>query len=209
MRSVRTHADRLGIDHSHFTGQRRWNDDQLADAVASATSWAKVAEALGLSGGSSTTTLRGHALRLGLSTEHLDPRRLAATSLDGGADESGPQRAHLARAGSLLAGSWFQLSGYEVSWPLEPCSYDLIVVRGGRAHRVQVKTTTVRTGSSWTVWLSPSGPERRGYDPDEIDQFFLIDGDLEYYLVPVAAVGGLMAVQLSAYDRFRLPRTLR
>ena len=36
MRSVRMHADRLGLDYSHFTGQRRWTDQQLVAAIDSA-----------------------------------------------------------------------------------------------------------------------------------------------------------------------------
>jgi len=202
MRSVRRHADGLGLDYAHFTGQRRWNDQQLAEAIASATSWARVAESLGLSGGSSTTTVRGHAARLGLDTAHLarshplpNPDAVAQPKLD-----------NLARAGSFLAAAWFELSGQSVSWPLEPCRYDLLVWRGERAERIQVKTATVRTGRSWTVWLSTTGKQRTSYDPDEIDQFFVIDGSFGYYLIPVTAVGGLMAIQLSAYQSYRLPR---
>ena len=36
--------------------------------------------------------------------------------------------------------------------------------------------------------------------------FFIIDGDLTYYLIPVAAVGGLQAVHLSAYAQHRVFR---
>ena len=43
---------------------------------------------------------------------------------------------------------------------------------------------------------------RATYDPDEIDYFFVIDGDFSYYLIPVAAVGGLMAIRLSAYLQY-------
>jgi hypothetical protein len=201
MRSVRGHAERLGLDFTHFTGQRRWTDQQLAEAVATSLTWVQVADRLGLSGGSSTTTLRGHAVRLGLDTSHL--RRTPAGPPAGGPR---PQVAHLARAGSLLAAAWFELCGFAVSWPLEPCRYDLLVWRGSRAERVQVKTTTMRTGSSWLVRLSSSSrKDLRTYDPDDIDQFFVIDGDFNYYLVPVRVVGGLTAIQLSAYQEFRVP----
>jgi archaellum component FlaG (FlaF/FlaG flagellin family) len=74
------------------------------------------------------------------------------------------------------------------------------------AERIQVKTTTVKQGTSWTVWISNTGKMRRTYDPDEIDQFFVIDGDFNYYLLPVTAVAGLTAIQLSAYRGFRLLR---
>jgi hypothetical protein len=202
MRSVRRHVDRLGLDHSHFTGQRRWTDRQLESAVGSARTWSEVAETLGLSGGSSTTTIRGHALRLGLDTTHLVRPRP-----DRPVHEHAPSLDNVSRAGPLLAAAWFELSGQSVSWPLEPVRFDLLVWSGDAAQRVQVKTATVPSGSSWTVWLSTTGRRRRRtYDPDEIDQFFVIDGDLEYYLVPVAVVGGLMSIQLSAYQGYRLPR---
>jgi hypothetical protein len=201
MRSVRLHADRLGLDYSHFTGQRRWTDQQLAAAIASATSWTHVAETLGLAGGSSTTTIRGHAIRLGLDTAHLVPLKKPQLAI-----EMHPQPINLPRAGSLLAAAWFELCGHSVSWPLEPCRYDLLVWMGTKAERIQVKTTTVKQGTSWAVWISNSGKERTTYDPDEIDHFFVIDGDFDYYLIPVSAVAGLMAIQLSAYGTYRLPR---
>jgi hypothetical protein len=104
----------------------------------------------------------------------------------------------------MLAAAWFELCGQRVSWPLEPCRFDLLVWCGDRAQRIHVKTTTAVTGESWTVWLSTTGGERTPYDPDEIDFYFIIDGELNYYLIPVAAVGGLMAIRLSAYQDYRL-----
>ena len=74
----------------------------------------------------------------------------------------------------------------------------------GGTQRVQVKTTRVRTGSTWTVWLSSTRKSRVIYDPDEIDYFFIIDGDLVRYLIPSRTVGGLHAIRLAAYSDFRL-----
>jgi hypothetical protein len=62
----------------------------------------------------------------------------------------------------------------------------------------------VRTGPTWTVWLSTTSHGRTTYDPDEIDAFFVIDGDLSFYLLPVARVGGLHAIRLSAWADFRV-----
>jgi hypothetical protein len=200
IRSVRNQADRLNLDHSHFTGQRTWTHEQLAAAISRATTWEEVAETLGLFGSTGTTTVRGHALRLGIDTGHLAAFESASRSP---ADMT-PRRANLPRAGSLMAAAWFELCGLAVSWPMEPCRYDLLVWRDGRAERVQVKTTTVKMGKSWTVWLSTTSGGRAPYDPDEIDEFFVIDGDLNHYLIPVAAVGGLMVIHLSAYQGYRL-----
>lgn len=200
MRSVRMHADRLGLDYGHFTGQRRWTDQQLIAAIAAARSWTQVADMLGLAGGSSTTTIRGHAARLGLETAHLGAPRKQQPPVE----SMRPQAINLARAGSLLAAAWFELCGHAVSWPLEPYRYDLLVWIGPKAERIQIETTTVKQGASWTVWISNSGKQRTTYDPDEIDYFFVIDGDLDYYLIPVTAVGGLTAIRLSAYGSYKV-----
>jgi hypothetical protein len=121
-----------------------------------------------------------------------------------GKGELRPDIAHLDRAGSLLTASWFTLCGHHVSWPLEPSRYDLLVCTDARIRRVQVKTTTVRAGDSWKVYLSTSHRERRTYDTDEIDDFFIIDGELTCYLIPVVVVGGLHAIHLGGYVKYQL-----
>ncbi|ANC30282.1 group I intron-associated PD-(D/E)XK endonuclease [Isoptericola dokdonensis] len=199
IRSVRARADHLGLDYGHFVGQRRWTEEQLRAAVANATTWTQAADGIGLIGRVGVATAKGHATRLGLSTSHLDVGAPTESS-----QEWGPQITNLDRAGPLLAAAWFTLCGHDVSWPLEPSRYDLIVHRADGLHRVQVKTTTVRQGASWKVYLSTTSGERRPYDPDEIDEFFVIDGDLDYYLIPVSAVGGLHAIHLNAYQGFLL-----
>lgn len=139
-RSVRRHADRLEFSYSHFTGQRRWSDSQLATAIEASRSWQEVATSLDLSAaGMTVTALRAHALRLELSTEHLS-RKLPEPDLPPVADRF--DRACLRDAGSLFAAAWFTLRGAKVSWPLEPCRYDLVADVDGSLHRVQVKTTT-------------------------------------------------------------------
>lgn len=193
------HADRLNIDYGHFKGQRRWTEASLRAAIAAADGWSEVVELLQLHNGSAVAAVKGHAARLGLDTLHLTVLPTAATD-----DGFRPGIAHLDRAGSLLAAAWFTLCGHNVSWPLEPSRYDLLVGTDLGIRRVQVKTTTVRVGDTWKVYLSTSRPERRTYDPDEIDDFFVIDGDLTYYLIPVVAVGGLQAIHVGAYDQYRL-----
>ena len=200
IRSVRAHADRLELDHRHFRGQRRWTDDELRAAVLCESRWADVVEAMGIQGGSAVSTLKGHAARLGLDTSHFigqDDRvnRIARHE---------PDIANLSRAGSMLAAAWFALSGYDVAWPLEPARYDLLVTQETCTRRVQVKTTVTKDGSSWQVSLSTTSGGRRTYDPDEIDDFFVIDGALGHYLIPIEAVGGLHTINLRAYERYRL-----
>jgi hypothetical protein len=205
IRSVRSRAAELGLDTNHFTGQRRWTETQLADAIARSTTWSQVAVTLGLAGGSSTSALKGHAARLGIDATHMT-RRLQPPV--GSLLAMRPDAEQLPRAGSMLAAAWFTLCGFDVSWPLEPCRYDVLVRTSDRYLRVQVKTTRFRTAGSWVARLSSGGRHRGCYDPDDIDYFFVIDGDLKYYLFPVSAVGGLSAIRLSAYQAFKVPRSM-
>lgn len=122
-------------------------------------------------------------------------------------DGLAPDRSRLFRAGALLAAAWFGASGAGVAWPLEPARYDLLAHTPHGLRRLQVKTTINRVGSTYAVLLSTSshsGPGRRVYDPDEIDEFFIIDGEWNYYRIPINVVGGLKAVHLSAYGGYRV-----
>lgn len=201
MRSVRSRADSLNLDHDHIRSGRRWTETGLRTAIANGGTWSEVADILGLHDPCDIEALKGHAARLDVDFGHLTPTPTAPT------DHSlTPSLAHLDRAGSLIAAAWFTLSGLAVSWPLEPSRYDLLVSTPEGVRRVQVKTTTARAGRTWKVYLSTSRGRRRTYSPDEIDDFFIVDGDLTNYLIPVAVVGGLHAIHLAPYDQYRLPR---
>jgi hypothetical protein len=67
-----------------------------------------------------------------------------------------------------------------------------------------VKSTTVRAGRSWIVWLSRTRGYRATYDPQTIDSFFVVDGDFGLYHLPIAAVAGLHSVTLGAYAAYRV-----
>ncbi|MET9329237.1 group I intron-associated PD-(D/E)XK endonuclease [Tsukamurella sp. NPDC003166] len=110
----------------------------------------------------------------------------------------------LARAGSMLAAAWFTLRGHEVSWPLEPSRYDLLVCRDERVVRVQVKTTVSQVRGTWKVYLSTCRQGRLPYRADEIDEFFIIDGEFGCFRIPIGAVEGLQAIHLSAYADYRV-----
>ncbi len=201
-RSVQRRADELGLDCTHFTGQRRWSEDDLTAAVAGSRTWQQVAVALGLSGNSSATALKAHATRLGIDFSHFD-RRASAESPRMQFDSD-----RLPRAGGMIAATWLTLCGYDVSWPLEPCRYDLLALKDDQVLRIQVKTTRSWSQGSWRVTLSTGGRQRSSYDPDDIDYFFIVDADFDHYLIPVAVVAGLSAIHLSAYEHFRLPQPL-
>ncbi|GAB6858406.1 group I intron-associated PD-(D/E)XK endonuclease [Microbacterium xylanilyticum] len=206
IRSVRARADRIGIGYEHFDRQRGWGEDEFRVALARAASWDDVVAELGqgtLLG--DAPSLRAHAARLGIDVSHLD----GMPEPFGPNRELVPDLANLSRSGPLLAAAWFTLCGKEVSWPLEPARYDLAVRGDEGFRRVQVKTTTVRVGNSWKVYLSTTGRRRRTYGLDEIDDFFVVDGDLDFYVLPIEKVGGLQAVHLGAYSGYRVPRLVR
>jgi hypothetical protein len=182
--------------------QRRWSDDQLADAVKASTSWSGVQRALGLVAGSNQSVVKGHAVRLGLDTTHF---RAVRGGIERPQDEPTllPDSANLRKAGALLAATWFTLCGYVVAWPLEPCRFDLIVSADGRSDRVQVKATTRKRWNAWTVCIATSG-DKSAYDPDDLDYFFVIDGDLSLYLIPISIVAGRVTLGLSNYLNFKV-----
>ncbi|KXP06227.1 hypothetical protein HWD35_00145 [Tsukamurella tyrosinosolvens] len=199
IRSVRERADALGLAYVHFGRQRSWTDDELRQAVAESVSWAEVADKLGSGQRSSVIRMaRRDAQTLGLAI-----RRGAATS----AVATGPRGSAagtLSRAGSMLAAAWFTLHGHDVSWPLEPCRYDLMVHTGVGILKIQVKTTVSRAAGSWKVYLSSSRQGGSAYRADEIDEFFIVDGDLALYRLPIGAVEGMRAIHLSSYAEYRV-----
>jgi sirohydrochlorin ferrochelatase len=44
--------------------------------------------------------------------------------------------------------------------------------------------------------------QRVAYDPDVIDPFFLIDGDLTMYLIPSRAIAGRVGLTLRIYEKY-------
>ena len=195
-RRARSLADQLELDTTHLRGNRTWTDVALRDAISTSADWAEVLDRLGLAAGS-RERIRAHAKRTGVPVDHLDPAPGISTER--------PGIEHLPRAAPLLAAAWFTICGSQVSWPLEPCRYDLLVDGRDGCQRVQVKTSTRRDGRSWIVWLSTTSPRRRAYAAEDVDSFFIVDGDLVGYLIPQSVVEGRQAICLSAYERFRLP----
>ena len=206
IRTVRRHAITLGLDVSHFRGKRRWSDAELRNAVAASQSWDEVVESLGLStvSGTARAHAKGHAVRLGLEVRHLGPREAAAPSTP----RIAPDRARLRAAGPSIAAAWFALCGCDVLFPIEPAVYDLVVSMPEGLRRVQVKTTTSRNSTGWQVGISrhPHAGEKGGprlpYDPDVIDYFFVVDGDLAMHLIPSQVVAGRVALGLRAYATY-------
>jgi PD-(D/E)XK endonuclease len=201
---VKRQVVRLGLDTSHFTGQRRWSDAQLKLAITNAYSWREVFTDLGMLGsGDDRTRVKAHAIRIGLDLSRLD-------GLD--RDETlrpvfNPNMKHLREAGTAIATMWFLLCGYNTSIPIEPALYDLLVAMPDGIKRVQVKTTTFNK-NGWLVRVGRRSYSvgNRGplvpYDPDLIDLFFILDGDLTMYVIPSRVIAGRVAILLHNYSEY-------
>jgi hypothetical protein len=108
-----------------------------------------------------------------------------------------------------LAATWFMLRGCAVSLPAEPTVYDLLADTPQGIMRVQVKTTTSATKNGWQVGVGhrpDTHSKRKGnvlaYSPDEIDLFFVVDGDMTMYLIPSRAIAGRVGILLRTYRKY-------
>jgi hypothetical protein len=205
IRVVKRHVARLGLDTSHFTGQRRWSDAQLRRAAAAAYSWPELMLDLGLVPNSTDdrTRIKAHAIRLGLDLTRLNAPRTDLAERP----EFKPDIKHLREAGTAIAAMWFLLCGYNASIPMEPTIYDLLVAMADGVKRVQVKTTTYyKDGWEVQVGRRPYSVGNRGrlvpYDPDLVDYFFILDGDLTMYVIPSRVIAGRVHILLSNYSEF-------
>ncbi len=58
------------------------------------------------------------------------------------------------------------------------------------------------------VGQRPYSAEKGGgvapYDPDEVDYFFIVDGEGSLFLIPVSVVAGMVSVETSGYSDYRV-----
>ena len=72
----------------------------------------------------------------------------------------------------------------------------------------QVKTTTYNSKVGWQVGVgrrpySIGNRERLvPYDPELIDSFFIVDGDLTMYLIPSQVIAGRVQILLRTYAKY-------
>lgn len=215
VRIVRRRAAELGLDWSHFRGKRRWSDEQLKQAVTECGTWEEVITRLGLSTASGNVQphIKSHTIRLGLDTNHLNavshvgrqpPEARPSVSV------LSPEPRHLRAAAPVTAAAWFMHRGCTVSFPAEPAVYDLLADTPDGLMRVQVKSTTSsRKSEGWVVGVGhhPDTHAKKkayvlAYSPDEIDLFFIIDGDMTMYLIPSRAIAGRITILLRTYRKY-------
>jgi hypothetical protein len=206
IRIVKRHVIGLGLDTSHFRGKRTWSETQLRRAVIDAQSWDELLMRLGLAPRSPDGRIRvkAHAVRLRLDLTHLED----SAPNSPGPTEVKPDLRYLRDAATSIAASWFSLCGFNVAVPLEPAVYDLLVSMPTGIKRVQVKTTTCFSADGWTVTVgrrpySIGNTERLlPYDPELVDWFFIMDGDLAIYLIPTQVIAGRVVILLHTYTRY-------
>jgi hypothetical protein len=156
---MRQRAERLGIDTSHFAGQRRW----AGRPSVACESW--------FSG--------------------LQPRS-----------------SKIRDAGAAIAAAWFLLRGCSSSIPIEPTHYDLLVSAPDGIKRIQVKTTTFNGKDGWVVQVArrpySAGNQARliPYDTKSLDFFFILDGELNVYLIPCEVIAGRVTLVLRCYTAY-------
>jgi hypothetical protein len=210
LRSVKRHVERLGLDTTHFTHQRAWSDADLRQAVNGASTWSDVLVQLGLTDrGESRARVKGHALRLGLDTAHLQPPPNAP--LPSEVHRLRPMLNKLRFAAESIAIAWFTFRGVPVAIPTEPRSYDFLATFAGVVNRIQVKSSTQRScagGYLVAVGHRPYSAEKEGglvpYDPDELDFFFIVSGEGRLFLIPMSVVAGKVSIETSAYSQYRV-----
>ncbi len=155
--------------------------------------------------------IKSHAVRLGLETNHLNrlahDRRLPSEPPAGVTSLKADPK-YLRVAAGTMAAAWFALRGCAVSLPIEPTEFDLLARTPDGISRVQVKTTTFYGKDGWMVSVGhhPDTHSKKGhllaYDPDEIDLFFIVDGDMTMYLIPSRAIAGRVRILLRTYQKY-------
>jgi hypothetical protein len=135
-------------------------------------------------------------LRRAVASAYSWTELLSELGLNGNADDRIRIKAHAARLGldlSRLYGSSTDEVGRPVSRP------DI--------KQVQVKTTTFNN-HGWLVRVGRRSYSvgNRGplvpYDPDLVDLFFILDGDLTMYVIPSRVIAGLVAILLNDYSEY-------
>ncbi|TCC24924.1 group I intron-associated PD-(D/E)XK endonuclease [Kribbella speibonae] len=208
--SIRRHAARLELDSSHFTGQRRWTDQRLRDAVASASCWADVIFDLGIvDNGAERVRIKSHAVRLGLDCTHLKSPLAQPAPIDVFDEPFRPEM--LRYSAAALAMAWFTLRGCAVAMPIEPQAYDLLVTTSSGIQRVQVKSCSARTSRGyWHVgigrrpYVLDKSAGKMPYDPDSLDLFFIVLGDGGIYVIPSSVLAGRVSISAESYAPYRV-----
>jgi hypothetical protein len=197
---------------------RTYTDEELRIAIANANCWADVMSQLGKSRKAASQHVQRVARRLDLDTAHFVVQARHRTIQQLQLPFTG-QAVVRGRSGLSKAASWFLERGYNVSIPMEPAAYDLVVDSDDGLKRIQVKTTRMRSSSGsyrvkLTRWIyDPTAKMNAGgrhrqvpYARGSVDYFFVITQSGDMYLLPQEVVDGVGIVVLDEkYEAFLLP----
>jgi hypothetical protein len=207
---LRRELGRYQISTSHFVGQRTWSDQALIEAAATARTWAELLTALGLSPRSrSYDSVRAALRRMGVEHGQISLGPRTGPEAIGIELPDPAALSNLRNAAPSIAATWFLLCGHAVATPCEGQPYDLVVELPDGLKRVQVKSTTSRDArGGWVVRIghcpdgSPKAADLICYTAEEVDSFFVVDGDLRLYLIPAAAIAGKTTLSLRGFSEF-------
>ncbi|GAA0946234.1 hypothetical protein GCM10009554_41810 [Kribbella koreensis] len=210
IRTIKRHAVRLELETGHFTGQRRWTDGQLRQALLGSTCWSEVFVSLGISdSGQDRVRIKGHAVRLELDCSHLKTPHRA--SMAGEVFDLPVRPELLSAAAPGIAMAWFAMRGCAVALPVEPQVYDLLVTTAAGVQRVQIKTSVRPNGKGrWSVGIGrrpytlDKSASKMPYDPDSLDLFFIVLGDGSIYVIPSSVLAGRTGIYVDSYLPYRV-----
>ena len=200
---LRDQAIALGLDVSRFPLKHVWTKVELAEAIADSSTWSEVLAKHGIAPhGRNIATVRGKAARYGIDYSHVGRTRDPSLPMPFTARV---KHEYLDKASLLIAAAWFASRGYPVSLPTAHRPYDLIVEAEEMLYRVQIKTTARRDHDSGVLICNISRTPRRDnrrevYDPADVDFFFIIDVEGNYYILPIREVAGTGQVSLSTLE---------
>jgi len=186
---------------------RNWSDTELTRAVAASSSWRGLIRALGLPETSPKMILhiRQDITRLDLSTSHFTVRNTWS---------EGQLKRAIANAHSwsdLLPALGLQPDSDDGRMRVKAnalrLGLDVSRLESG-IKRVQVKTTTHNSKNGWMIQVGrrpysvANNARLVPYDPDLIDWFFVVDGDLSMYLIPSQIIAGRVMILLRTYHKY-------
>lgn len=204
----RRHADSLGIDYSHFRGQRTWSDDDLREAVVLHSTMDGILGYFGLAYSANTIkAVRRRGKELGLSLPGLASTERAVPASHEELLATPREDQHLRRAALSMVSAWFAARGFEPSFPVETCSYDLVVKLPQGLRSVQIKSRKPGAHATAVVRLHDIRPgpfSRSPYTEDEADYLFVLEGWDIGYLIPMSAFAGMSSFTPSSWRQFRV-----
>lgn len=195
-----------------------YSSEELASAISISPTWRQVAIALKKSPKTPAERLRSQALRLGIDYSHLEGR-VGGKSTSNLAPPAilNPKNEDQSGVAEASAISWFVSQGAEVSLPISPTTYDLVVDWGTGLQKVQVKSSSsLRRGRSYQVKLVKTkySPSKDGekwqhrqvcYEEGDVDWFFVHTSDGASYLIPFQSTTGQTSLNVpGVYEKYRL-----